>query len=241
MCLFTLGSARLQRAGFGILPKKSFQSSRMQNAFAGTQQGRSHDMGNTLQRYVPSVFPSRGRHFDLARPLNSRGKKGVSPEQKCRGVHPPIVALLRGKSVTHVMRSCRSRVADGVLAIAKVVPIGWKRLPGALSEMRLCRLIATPSASLSHRLRRSRSTLFALQGGMRPPGALGDARGFAAASCAFGDDLADFEEQDEHRETPYRYEGAPSAIRSRGGEIADRENRRDRVCRRAANSCAGVQ
>src|SRR5947208_5618269 len=29
-----LGSARLQRAGFGILPKQSFQSSRTQNAFA---------------------------------------------------------------------------------------------------------------------------------------------------------------------------------------------------------------
>ncbi|PYL02990.1 MAG: error-prone DNA polymerase, partial [Verrucomicrobia bacterium] len=31
-----LGSARLQRAGFGILPKQSFQSSRTQNAFAST-------------------------------------------------------------------------------------------------------------------------------------------------------------------------------------------------------------
>jgi error-prone DNA polymerase len=32
-----LGSARLQRAGFGILPKQSFQSSRTQDAFASTQ------------------------------------------------------------------------------------------------------------------------------------------------------------------------------------------------------------
>src|SRR5262249_12534404 len=36
------------------------------------------------------------------------------PEQKCRGVHPPIVALLRGKSVTHVMRSCLPRAGFGV-------------------------------------------------------------------------------------------------------------------------------
>jgi len=28
-----------------------------------TPLGQSHDMGNTLQRYVPSVFRSRGRHF----------------------------------------------------------------------------------------------------------------------------------------------------------------------------------
>ena len=31
-----LGTARLQRAGFGILPKQSFESSRTQNAFAST-------------------------------------------------------------------------------------------------------------------------------------------------------------------------------------------------------------
>jgi hypothetical protein len=33
-----LGSARLQRAGFGILPKQSLKSSRMQNAFASMLQ-----------------------------------------------------------------------------------------------------------------------------------------------------------------------------------------------------------
>jgi hypothetical protein len=34
--LLILGSARLQRAGFGILPKQSLKSSRTQDAFAST-------------------------------------------------------------------------------------------------------------------------------------------------------------------------------------------------------------
>jgi hypothetical protein len=64
----------------------------------------------------PPFFPLEEGIFDLARPLNFRGEKGVAPKQKCRGVHAPIVALLRGKSVTHVIRSCPSRAAFGVLA-----------------------------------------------------------------------------------------------------------------------------
>jgi hypothetical protein len=64
-------------------------------------------------RECPPFFPLEAGIFDLARPLNFRGEKGVSPKQKCRGVHAPIVALLRGKSVTNVMRSCRSRVGFG--------------------------------------------------------------------------------------------------------------------------------
>ena len=47
----------------------------------------------------------------------------------------------------------------------------------------------------------------------------------AAVSAA---NLSDFEKH-EHRNAPYRYEGAPSAIRRRGGEIAGRTNRLDRV------------
>jgi hypothetical protein len=66
----------------------------------------------------PPFFPLEAGIFDLARPLNFRGEKGVSPKQKCRGVHAPIVALLRGKSVTHVMRSCLSRAGERVRAIA---------------------------------------------------------------------------------------------------------------------------
>ena len=62
----------------------------------------------------PPFFPLEVDIFDLARPLNSRGKKGVSPRQKCRGVRAPIVAVLRGKTVTHVMRSCLSRVGERV-------------------------------------------------------------------------------------------------------------------------------
>src|SRR5438309_2335307 len=54
----------------------------------------------------PLFFPLEVDIFDLARPLNSRGKKGVSLRQKCRGGHAPIVAVLRGKTVTHVMSSC---------------------------------------------------------------------------------------------------------------------------------------
>src|SRR5262249_42015246 len=57
------------------------------NSGERTRLGRSHDMGNTLKRYVPSVFPSRGRHFDSARPLNSRGKKG-SRQSKNAGQYP---------------------------------------------------------------------------------------------------------------------------------------------------------
>jgi hypothetical protein len=64
----------------------------------------------------PPFFPLEEGIFDLARPLNFRGEKGVAPKQKCRGVHAPIVALLRGKSVTHVIRSCRSRAGFGGLA-----------------------------------------------------------------------------------------------------------------------------
>ena len=64
----------------------------------------------------PPFFPLEEGIFDLARPLNFRGEKGVAPKQKCRGVHAPIVALLRGKSVTHVIRSCPSRVTFGALA-----------------------------------------------------------------------------------------------------------------------------
>src|ERR1700682_5852987 len=60
----------------------------------------------------PPFFPLEVDIFDLARPLNSRGKKGVSPRQKCRGVRAPIVAVLRGKTVTHVMRSCRPRAGE---------------------------------------------------------------------------------------------------------------------------------
>ena len=72
------------------------------------------NMGNTLQLECPPFFPLEGGIFYLAIPLNFRGEKGVSPKQKCRGLHAPIVALLRGKSVTHVMRSCLSRAGDGV-------------------------------------------------------------------------------------------------------------------------------
>ena len=61
----------------------------------------------------PPFFPLEAGIFDLAGPLNSRGKRGVAPKQKCRGVHAPIGMLFRGKSVTHVMRSCRSRAALG--------------------------------------------------------------------------------------------------------------------------------
>ena len=66
----------------------------------------------------PPFFPLEEGIFDLARPLNFRGEKGVAPKQKCRGVHAPIVALLRGKSVTHVIRSCPWRVGDRALAVA---------------------------------------------------------------------------------------------------------------------------
>jgi hypothetical protein len=64
----------------------------------------------------PSFFPLEGGIFDLVRPLNSRGRKGVLPKQKCRGVHAPLKALFRGKSVTYVMRSCHPRVGCGGLA-----------------------------------------------------------------------------------------------------------------------------
>src|SRR2546428_5792363 len=55
----------------------------------------------------PPFFPLEVGIFDLARRLNSRGKKGVSPRQKCREYTRQFVAVLRGKTVTHVMRSCR--------------------------------------------------------------------------------------------------------------------------------------
>src|SRR5262249_9587190 len=54
----------------------------------------------------PRFFPLEAGISDLARPLIFRGEKGVTPKQRCRGVHAPIMVLLRGKSVTHVMRSC---------------------------------------------------------------------------------------------------------------------------------------
>ena len=63
----------------------------------------------------PPFFPLEAGIFDLAGPLNSRGKRGVAPKKKCRGVHAPIGMLFRGKSVTHVMRSCRQRVCLGSL------------------------------------------------------------------------------------------------------------------------------
>src|SRR5262249_15050912 len=66
----------------------------------------------------PPFFPVEEGIFDLARPLNFRGKKGVAPKRKCRGVHARRNALFRGKSVTHVMRSCPSRAGKRVLAIA---------------------------------------------------------------------------------------------------------------------------
>jgi hypothetical protein len=66
----------------------------------------------------PPFFPLAGGSFDLARPLSFRGKKGVWIKQKCRGVHGRTAALLRGKSVTHVMRSCPSRAGERALAFA---------------------------------------------------------------------------------------------------------------------------
>src|SRR6516164_3487121 len=66
----------------------------------------------------PRFFPLEAGIFDLARPLIFRGEKGITPKQKCRGVHAPIMVLLRGKSVTHVMRSRVSRAGERVLAIA---------------------------------------------------------------------------------------------------------------------------
>src|SRR5262249_40563428 len=66
----------------------------------------------------PPFFPVGEGIFDLARPLNFRGKKGVAPNQKCRGAHALRNALFRGKSVTHVMRSCHSRAGECVFAFA---------------------------------------------------------------------------------------------------------------------------
>ena len=64
-----LGSARLQRAGFGILPKQSFESSRMQNAFASTAQpcapqtyeDRAQCLIHVFRR--ENVFVEIQRHF----------------------------------------------------------------------------------------------------------------------------------------------------------------------------------
>ena len=80
----------------------------------------------------PLFFPLEVDIFDLARPLNSRGKKGVSLRQKCRGGHAPIVAVLRGKTVTHVMRSCHWRAGRGVsprmcLAPRALLHASWPR------------------------------------------------------------------------------------------------------------------
>ena len=53
----TLGSARLQRAGFGILPKQSFESSRTQNAFASTPEACAPQ--NTGSPLLPMTLPER--------------------------------------------------------------------------------------------------------------------------------------------------------------------------------------
>jgi error-prone DNA polymerase len=55
----TLGSARLQRAGFGILPKQSFKSSRTQNAFASTPEARAPR--KTESPLAPMTLPERVR------------------------------------------------------------------------------------------------------------------------------------------------------------------------------------
>ena len=51
-----LGSARLQRAGFGILPKRSLKSLRMQNAFASTLQAcapqKCHQPAGKLRQLI---------------------------------------------------------------------------------------------------------------------------------------------------------------------------------------------
>jgi len=51
-----LGSARLQRAGFGILPKQSSKSSRMQNAFASTLQACAPQSTANRVRFLIDAF-----------------------------------------------------------------------------------------------------------------------------------------------------------------------------------------
>jgi error-prone DNA polymerase len=55
----TLGSARLKRAGFGILPKQSFESSRTQNAFASTPEACAPQ--NTESPLLRMTLPERVR------------------------------------------------------------------------------------------------------------------------------------------------------------------------------------
>src|SRR5436190_1013096 len=54
-----LGSARLQRAGLGILPKQSFQSSRTQNAFASTPEACAPQISESP--LMPMTLPERVR------------------------------------------------------------------------------------------------------------------------------------------------------------------------------------
>ena len=55
----TLGSARLQRAGFGILPKRSLKSSRTQNAFASTSEACAPQKSESP--LAPMTLPERVR------------------------------------------------------------------------------------------------------------------------------------------------------------------------------------
>jgi error-prone DNA polymerase len=83
----TLGSARLKRAGFGILPKQSFESSRTQNAFASTPE---------------ACAPQKIESPLAAMTLSERVRADYETMNLTTGPHP--MKLLRG-NLPHIWRA----------------------------------------------------------------------------------------------------------------------------------------
>src|SRR6516165_9726432 len=80
-----LGSARLQRAGFGILPKQTFiglpcaKSSRLQNAFAGTLQACAPQNAVDRTRFLIDAFGRENVFVEIQRHF-IRGEERINRE-----------------------------------------------------------------------------------------------------------------------------------------------------------------
>ena len=91
-----LGSARLQRAGFGILPKRTStgsKSSRMQNAFASTLQACAPQSAANRAQFVIDAFGRKNVFVELQRHF-IRGEERVNREliDLARAHRLPLVA-----------------------------------------------------------------------------------------------------------------------------------------------------
>jgi error-prone DNA polymerase len=100
----TLGSARLQRAGFGILPKQSLKSSRTQNAFASTPEACAPQKSPL----APMTLPERVRADYETMNLTT----GPHPMKLLRGNLPNI---WRAIDLIHAQHGSTIQIAGNVI------------------------------------------------------------------------------------------------------------------------------